>query len=271
MHLEIQGEIMMENSQRGHLEGVGALCIHGFGSMPFEMEGVASALAALGCETSVPLLPGHGETPKAWDRSGFADWAGAVEREYDALLRRNDRVVVCGLSMGGLLSLHLGAVRKPAAVAAVAAPVYLYRFVPLEVSDWRLPFLPLLRGVRPLWPVPPASPESRRTAPWKGYEGVVALNALSSLMDGMRSTRSKLHRLTAPIMTIHSPRDRTVPMSSSYTILAEVGSAVRRMEILPIENDPHTGHHVLTTHKQTAPRVEQLVCSFFLEQLAPSE
>lgn len=250
------------------LEGVGALCIHGFGSMPFEMEGVAASLARLGCDTSVPLLPGHGTTPRDWDRSGFGDWSRAVEDAYDALAERNGRVVVCGLSMGGLLALHLGIVREPAAVAAVAAPVYLYRFLPLEVNDWRLPFLPLLRHVRPLWPVPPASEASRRTAPWRGYEGVVALNALASLMGGMRSVRRRLGELHAPLLTLHSPLDRTVPLSSSYTILAESRAAVRRLEILPIVEDPYTGHHVLTTHEQTASTVARRIGAFFTEHCA---
>ncbi len=250
------------------LEGGAALCIHGFGGMPFEMLGLAAVLERSGCVVSVPLLPGHGTSPEDWNRTGFDHWAGAVEREYDRLAGLAERVFVCGLSMGGLLALHLGVVRRPAAVVALAAPVYLYRFLPLEVRDWRLPFLPLLRRVRPLWPTAPGGAESRRIAPWRGYEGVVALGALAGLMDGMRRVRARLGAITAPLLALHCPDDATVPLSSSMTIVAGVSSAVRRLELLPIAEGV-TSRHLLTTHRDTRARVERLVPEFLARGLDP--
>ncbi len=250
----------------GPLTGTAALCIHGFGSTPFEMQGLGRALERAGCETDLPLLPGHGTTPRDWDRSTFADWTGAVERSYDALAERAERVFVCGLSMGGLLALHLGTVRRPAAIAALAAPVYLYRYYPLEIIDWRLPFLPLLRHFRPLWRVAPPAGDSRVIAPWKGYEGVVALNALTELMRGMRAVRARLGEIRSPLLALHSPGDRTAPFSSSQEIVRRAGSLVRRLEVLPIA-ERTTGHHLLTTHEETRGRVEALVPEFFTEQL----
>ncbi len=113
-------------------------------------------------------------------------------------------------------------VRRPAAIAALAAPVFLYRFYPLEMSDWRLPFLPLLRRVRPLWPTAPGGAESRRIAPWQGYEGVIGRGALAGVMDGMRRVRARLGAVTAPLLAVHCPHDATVPLSSSMTIVAGV-------------------------------------------------
>jgi len=253
----------------GPLSGSAALCLHGFGSTPFEMRGLAGVLEAAGCVVSAPLLPGHGTSPEDWNRTGFDHWAGAVEREYDRLAGLAERVFVCGLSMGGLLALHLGAVRRPAAIAALAAPVFLYRFYPLELTDWRLPLLPLFRRVRPLWPTAPGGAESRRIAPWQGYEGVIALGALAGLMDGMRRVRARLGEVTAPLLALHSPGDVTVPLSSSMTIMAGVSSAVRRLELLPVA-ERTTSRHLLTTHRDTRPRVERLVPEFFAQSLEPA-
>ncbi|WP_461209516.1 alpha/beta hydrolase [Desulfocurvus sp. DL9XJH121] len=248
------------------LAATAALCIHGFGGEPFEMRGPAEALADLGCAVRAPLLPGHGRTPEAWSRTGFADWAGAVEREYDALRADHERVMVCGLSMGGTLALLLAQARDPACVATLAAPVYLYRFLPPEATDWRLPLVGLIKRVRPLWPGGPANPESRRIAPWKGYEGVTSLPALHSFLRGMARVRRGLPRVSAPLLAVHTTGDATVPASNARFIFDHVSSTVRRLEYLTVR-ETVTSRHVITTHQETRELVRSLLVEFALAHL----
>lgn len=248
------------------LAGTAALCIHGFGGEPFEMLGLASALEALGCTVRTPLLPGHGETPEAWDRTGFDDWAGAVEREYDILAAEYEQVMACGLSLGGTLSLHLAQVRTPVCVATMAAPVYLYRFYPPEATDWRLPFIGIMKYFKPMWPKGEPNPESRRIAPWQGYDRVNSLNALHSLLKGIRRVRRALPSIETPLLAIHAHGDRTVPESNAQAIVERVSSRVAELEYLDIE-ETVTGHHVITTHQETRKRVEASVVAFALRNL----
>ncbi|MBU1004152.1 MAG: alpha/beta fold hydrolase [Proteobacteria bacterium] len=248
------------------LAGTAALLIHGFGGEPFEMLGLAQALQALGCEVSVPLLPGHGSSVADWCKVPFSALTSAVEREFDVLSERHGRVLVCGLSMGGTLSLHLGIARRPAGIVSIAAPVHLYRFWPPEFPDWRMPLVPLLKRIRPLWPTDAPNPEARRIAPWKGYEDYVSLEALDSFLDGMHHVKKRLPELEAPLLCLHSPGDRTVPLSSSFAIMSGVSSHERRLELLPI-HETVTKHHVLTTHDETMDRVRGLVEGFALECL----
>lgn len=248
------------------LAGTAALCIHGFGGEPFEMLELAGALEASGCAVRTPLLPGHGTTPEEWNRTGFGDWAGAVEREYDELAAAHGRIMVCGLSMGGTLTLHLARVRRPACVAVLAAPVFLYRFWPPEATDWRLPLVGLLKRIRPLWPTGAPNPESRRIAPWRGYEGVTSLGALHSFLKGMREERRGLGDIVAPILAVHARGDRTVPDSNAQAIVDGVSSPVKRLVYLDIR-ETVTGRHVITTHAETGARVRELVSGFALEHL----
>ena len=248
------------------LAGTAVLCIHGFGGEPFEMLDLAGALEALGCAVRTPLLPGHGTTPEDWDRTGFSDYAGAVEREYDELAAAHGRVMVCGLSMGGTLTLHLARVRRPACVAVLAAPVFLYRFWPPEATDWRLPLVGLLKRIRPLWPTGASNPESRRIAPWRGYEGVTSLCALHSFLKGMREERLGLGRIEAPLLAVQARGDRTVPDSNARVIVDGVSSSVKKLIYLDI-TETITGHHVITTHIETKGRVRELVSGFALEHL----
>lgn len=239
------------------------LLLHGFGGEPFEMEPIAERLAARGVTVSLPLLPGHGTTIEDFSRSNFSQWCEASDNAYSELAARCARVYVVGLSMGGVLSLRLAALRNPAGCVALAAPMYLYRWYPLEFSDWRLPFVPLLRRVRPLWPTGKPKAESRRIAPWKGYEGATPLNTLRSLMRGMAEVKSMLPDITCPLRVAHALGDKTVPVSNAFHIMERVSSQDRQLTVLSIEEQV-TGHHVITTHEETRERVAALVEGFVL-------
>lgn len=240
----------------------GVLLLHGFGGEPYEMLGLAAVLEAAGFATATPLLPGHGSTVEDWARTGWADWLGAAEAEYLRLEEEHGRVYCCGLSMGGSLCLALGQRHRPAGLAVLAAPVFLFRLFPYAAADWRLPLLPLLRRWRPLWPSSPRSEASRRRMPWQGYEDFTSLDALASFMAGLREVRRDLGRVRSPLLVAHAERDRTSPPANAREIYERAGSAHKELAMLPVAEDG-TSHHVLTTHRDHRPVVEKLVAEFF--------
>ena len=73
------------------------------------MRGIATALAAEGFHIEMPLLPGHGTVVDDMLPTRWADWAGEAEAAYQRLSQRVANVVVVGLSMGGALTLRVGA------------------------------------------------------------------------------------------------------------------------------------------------------------------
>lgn len=240
----------------------GCLLLHGFTGRPFEMEPLAEALGGQGFRVSLPLLPGHGGSAGELDRLGWEDWAAAAVRAYDELAAQSGPVFAAGLSMGGSLCLELALRRPVAGLACLAAPLRLYRLVPWIAKDPLLPFVPLLRHVRPLWPTPPKGAESRRIAPWQGIEGAVPLNALYRLMQGLAGLRGRLGEVTAPLLVVQCPTDRTVDVRNAFEIRRLAGSAVKRLELLKI-CETITGHHLLTTHEETRAQVADLVGGFF--------
>jgi carboxylesterase len=239
----------------------GVLFLHGFGGEPYEMLGLAASLEAVGYATSVPLLPGHGTSVQDWARTGFPDWREAAEAEYLRLKRECGRVACVGLSMGGSLCLALGQRHRPAGIVTLAAPVFLFRLFPYAAADWRLPLLPLLRRVRPFWPTAPRSETSRRRMPWQGYEGHVSLEALTSFLAGLREVRRGLSRVSSPLLVVHAERDGTSPAANAPEIFDNVGSAQKRLVLLPVAEDG-TSHHVLTTHCDHKAQVKSLVLDF---------
>src|SRR5213078_2004834 len=95
-------------------------------------------------------LPGHATRIEDLDETRWTDWAGAVEDAFDAMRLSCNRVAVVGLSLGGLLSLHLAATRpEVAAVASLAAPLWL-EGLSARVAAWAASgalarFAPMLR------------------------------------------------------------------------------------------------------------------------------
>lgn len=240
------------------------LLLHGFGGEPFEMQGLARAFQAAGWESSTPLLPGHGESLEALQRTGWNDWVAAAEAEYLRMSEKYEKVFAAGLSMGGSLALELAARHDPAGVIVIAAPVFLYRFYPWTASDWRLPLVPLLKRFRPVWSAKPRNPESCEIAPWKGYEDGIALGPLESFMLGLKALRGRLGEVTAPLLAMHCPEDETAPAGNAWEIAVNVSSRKRRIELLAIDEQV-TGKHCLTTHVETCGRVEKLAVDFVRE------
>ena len=88
----------------------GALALHGFTGNPNSMRGVAEALAGAGFAVELPRLPGHGTDIEDMLDTTFADWSAAAEAALERLRARlgdGGRIVVAGLSMGGLLTVWL--------------------------------------------------------------------------------------------------------------------------------------------------------------------
>lgn len=237
------------------------LLIHGFSGSPFEMLPVAEALEAQGYRCSLPTLPGHASTVQEWRRSGWTDWLAYVSREYERLEAAHGAVALLGLSMGGSLCLALAQKYRPACVVVMAAPVYLYRFLPPEALDWRLPLTGILKKIRPVWPVTKTSGPSRLIAPWQGYDEAVALEPLHSFLCALPDLRRGLSRITAPLLAMHAPGDRSVPYGNLWEITRKVASRRRQGVTLAIRESV-TKHHLLTTHVETRGEVARLCAAF---------
>src|SRR5947207_15572 len=88
---------------------VGVLLIHGFTGSPPEVRPLGEYLAQQGLVVHGVRLPGHGTRPEDLLAVTWQDWAAHVREALDALHAECETVFVGGLSMGGLLTLYLGA------------------------------------------------------------------------------------------------------------------------------------------------------------------
>src|SRR3954447_5282932 len=97
---------------------LGVLLLHGLTSSLATVNGLVPHLEAAGLPYAMPTLRGHGTKPEDLRGVTWHGWYEDAERALDELLTRCDRVVVMGLSMGGVVALHLG-VQRPERLAGI--------------------------------------------------------------------------------------------------------------------------------------------------------
>jgi carboxylesterase len=208
----------------------GCLLIHGFSGSPPEMRPMGEYLAAKGLTVRGVRLAGHGTTAEDMARTGWRDWVASAKAGLRELEARCEQVFVAGLSMGGLITLHLAAHHSPAGIVVMSAPAYL--------TDWRLRFLPLaqyfIRWVTPDIESDLTDPEAEKRI--FSYQ-VLPVRCIVSLRQLIRLVRQELPQVKVPALVMQGEKDHHVPADSARIIFEELGTAEK--EIIWWPNSGH--------------------------------
>ena len=202
----------------------GAVVVHGFTGNPSSMRGVAEALAAAGFHIEMPRLPGHGTNLDDMLPTRWADWAAEAEAAYQTLAKRASHIVVVGLSMGGALTLRLGADHPDIAGLVCINPVAQPQ-VP-EIVD-------MLRGMIDSTPVIPgigsdiADPDAKESA----YDGTPVEPLLSLLVDGVEPLSHEYSGMHIPLLLMNSPQDHVVEPKQGDYLAEHYGGPVERITL----------------------------------------
>jgi carboxylesterase len=208
---------------------LGVLLLHGFTGSPQGLRLWGEALHRGGLTVHCPLLPGHGTHWRDLAVTGYAAWEEASLAGLELLRERCEQVVVCALSFGGALALHLAARRPDKVRGVVAVNPWLY------LNDRRLLLLPVLKH---LLPTMPGVGSDIADSPLKelAYERVplkalVAARALQSLV------KAELGGVTQPLRLYVSRQDHVVPPGNSTFIAERVAST--DVEVVWLERSYH--------------------------------
>ena len=203
----------------------GAVVLHGFTSNPTSMRALAETLGGKGFHVELPLLPGHGTVVDDMLPTRWADWAGEAEAAYQRLRQRADTVVVVGLSMGGALTLRLGADLDDLAGLVCINPVTQPQTP--EIID-------MLRGlvdggteVLPGIGSDIADPDAHESA----YEGTPIQPLLSMLLDGVEPVSHEYSTIRVPLLLMNSPQDHVVEPAHAEFLAAHYGGPVERITL----------------------------------------
>ncbi len=226
----------------------GVLLIHGFTGTPFEMRPLGEALASAHPDWVIigPQLAGHCvdgffKGTKALAQTTWHDWYDSVERAFEDLRQRCTHVSVCGLSLGGLLTLELARRHsgKILSVAVMATALNLdaraekfAQFVGRN-AFLRTLALPKLAG-------PDVSDVAMRKLNVLAQgSSRMPLKSLSSLVDFGLYMRERLHEITVPALIAHARHDHTIPFSSMEHLVSKIGTPRDQLETLVLEKSFH--------------------------------
>ena len=245
----------------GDGSGRGALVVHGFTGSPFEMRWLGERLADRGFHVVGPALAGHEYgRPEDLDGTTWRDWYTSAALAFDRLRKACSRVAVVGLSMGGLLALHLARERRKqiAALGVLATPIWLPRHIELAIRSvnlaldlgLRAPLLAALVDELGGPHIPKMGGESDIADPAGRYENptmpAMPVRALRSLLDLQKVVRAELAQVQQPMFLAHARHDHTAPYACAAGILERIGS--RDVRALALERS----YHVITLDVERA-------------------
>ncbi|SFW89907.1 alpha/beta hydrolase [Amycolatopsis australiensis] len=194
----------------------GFLLCHGFTGTPASMRAWGDHLAAAGFTVRCPLLPGHGTRWQDLNRTTWEDWYGAVREALLALLATCRTVFVGGLSMGGTLTLRLAEEFG----ARIAGIVLVNPSVTRLKWDTRL--LPVLGRIVPS--VPAIANDIKKPGETELAYPRTPVRAAASLAKLWAVVRADLHKVTQPVLLLHSSVDHVVEPVNSQLVLRGVAS-----------------------------------------------
>jgi carboxylesterase len=209
---------------------IGCLLIHGFTGVPKETRQLGEYLARQGYSVLGVRLAGHATQPKDLNRVRWQDWLLSVEDGYHLLKGISERIFVCGLSMGGALSLLFASRFPVAGIVAMSTPHELPpdpRLKFIHIIKW---FVPYHKKDSQIWQ-DPAIEQNHIQYPCH------PTNAIAELKTFLGEMQAALPKVTAPTLLIQSRTDHDVHPDNAEKISRSLGC--QNKKIVWIDNSDH--------------------------------
>lgn len=216
------------------------LLMHGVTASPHEVRWLGEHLRDQGLTVYGARAAGHGTDYHDLRRMHWEDWYLSGLDGYHLLRERCERVVVGGLSMGGLLALLMASEVEVAGVIAMAAPLELSSERQARIARW-------YKHIRRFLHMPDTSGFPDRLLEIQAQDGkpvigrvrydIWATQAIVELYELMAMVRERLHQVTAPALLIYSEGDKTVPIDNMTYAREHLGS--QSIESVTLQQSGH--------------------------------
>lgn len=223
------------------------LLLHGYTGAPSEMRLLGEYLNSKGFTVKCVLLPGHGTTPEDLNETTTDDWYAEAERACCELLSSHSKVMVAGLSMGGLLTIRIASQLPIERAAILAAPIYL--------QDKRVPLFPILRLF--IKYLPKQKRNYHEAAKYNVAYDKMPTRPIGSILQMIKTAKAEyIPKIEIPCLIMQSKIEHTVAPKSAQYIYDNIKSKVKKLVWFE-----HCGH-ILTLDNERE-KVFELVGEFF--------
>lgn len=231
---------------------IGCLLVHGFAGSPMEMKYLGEYLASKGITTHGVRLAGHATSPRDLERTKWDQWYVSVVEGYGKLKKIGmKKIFIAGLSLGGLLTLYFAENNKDVdGIITMSSPAAMdeMQFKLMPVVDFFVDNVNL-KALR--------LEKKEFDLPHIQYD-TLPMPAIRELIKFSMIVEKNLSKVTAPILVVHSQKDKTIPFHEAIEIATKVNSKIRFLYILR-ESD-----HVVTLDKERDELYK--VIEFFIKQ-----
>lgn len=213
----------------------GCLILHGFTSSLDTVRALVPMAERLEMPYRMPVLRGHCTQPEDLCGVTWRDWYEDAVAALRELRTEADQIFICGLSMGGLVALHLAADHQEdiAGVATIAAAVH--------IADPLIRFSPVMARFVKMWKGNPRGGYSDASLVAKNTNyNRFAMDSLVSLFRYGKIVTHLLPRVQAPLLVIHSRKDRVIKPISAEIIYHNAGSRTKHLRWFEV-----SGHEML--------------------------
>ncbi|MBN1383614.1 MAG: alpha/beta fold hydrolase [Elusimicrobia bacterium] len=245
------------------------LLVHGLRSTPQSMKYLGEKLHAKGYTVIIPLLPGHGTNYEDFAKTRFYHWYNAVYKEAVGYRGKYKKFYICGLSMGGAVTLKLLEELQPEllpdAAVLISTPVFFNKISPevINIHDIRLFLLGIIKIFVKKITDPPPSKQELEIIPEIIYEGFHIPVCVHSLQKAIRGIDRNLSKVKTPVLLLQAKGDKTVPDKNIDYIYNHISSSDKEKYLFDLTDDRITKRHAITLNRYIKNEVAEKTIDFF--------
>ncbi len=201
---------------------LGLLILHGFTGSLDTVKALVPRAEAQGWPWRMPVLRGHGTKYEDLVGVRWEDWVTDAEAALDELLTECDRVVIAGLSMGGLVALQLG-IKRATSLAGLVLFAPAVRF-----ADPLTPLTPIIKLIFPVWDAPSSFEDKACEQACTNYTKFPTAT-FSRLLDFSNEIERKLPQVRVPVVALYARKDKTIHQIVPKLLADRLGGPYREI------------------------------------------
>lgn len=169
----------------------------------------------------IPLLPGFGTSPADLKNTPINTLKKAIDREFNLLRKKAEKIIVGGHSLGGIFTFILASQDKynVDGIFSISTPIGLKGIGPK--------LIPLIKSFITYYPVESEKYRKETNGKWVGYD-VIPLNIVQKMKKLVKEMKMGLSHVKCPALLFQGRLDSVIKGESMDYIFEKINSQIKK-------------------------------------------